>query len=269
MGQIVVDYYEILGTAKDSTLYDIKKSFRKRAKEIHPDLNTEAKEDISSEEMMLLIQAYKVLSNPSKRREYDRINFFQFKPDVNAFNYREFLRERKDDLTSQSKLIFYDLINSNSEEALELYEELLEQDSYDMEKCMNRADYLECLFLLAEEFEKRGEYMRAFQFLKLLYLRELDNAFFKHFVEEIVDRMKNMVCFKMIGITPPELMLQLLQELVGLNFSSKDTAFFYKKMAEISIKLGNKPDAVKYLKLGLKFNKKLSGIKKLKERIGL
>ena len=37
----MINYYEILGIAQDSTAQEIKKSFRKRAKEIHPDVRPE------------------------------------------------------------------------------------------------------------------------------------------------------------------------------------------------------------------------------------
>ena len=265
----MVDYYKILEINIHSSLQEIKKSFRKKAKELHPDLKNSGNGKNSSEAMMLLLKAYRILSNPEKRAEYDNNYLQQENNAAPQFNYREFLKSQKDDFTYQSRLIFYDLINSNSAEALDLYENMLSRESYDMEKHLTRADYLECIFLLAEEFEKRGEYIRAFEFLKKLYYNEQSTPFFKHFIEEITERMKNMVCFKMIGMAPPDLTIKHLNELVQFNFSNKDNAFFYKKMAELALKTGNKPDALKYLKLGLKYNKKLAGIKKLKARIGI
>jgi len=263
----VVDYYKTLELNINSSSSDIKRSFRKKAKELHPDLKVDSHQKNSSEEMMLLIKAYKVLSDPEKRSDYD--HKYQTQVKKSEFDYREFLKSEKENYSYQSRLIFYDLINSHPDEALDLYEDMLTQESYDMEKYLNRSDYLECIFLLAEEFEKRGEYIRAFEFLKKLYNHELATPYFKHFIEEITERMKNMVCFKMIPITPPDLTIKHLNELVGFNFSNKDNAFFYKKMAELSLKNGNKADAINYLKKGLKYNKNLAGIKKLRERIGI
>lgn len=64
------DYYEILGVAKTATADEIKKAFRKLARQHHPDVN---QGDKSSEEKFKKInEAYEVLSDPDKRRKYDQ-----------------------------------------------------------------------------------------------------------------------------------------------------------------------------------------------------
>ncbi len=83
----MVNYYEILGIGQDSTAQQIKKSFRKRAKEIHPDLRMEDKERAESR-MRLLLAAYEVLGDIRKRVEYDRAlsSFFtspEYLPQIN------------------------------------------------------------------------------------------------------------------------------------------------------------------------------------------
>ena len=67
----MINYYEVLGIAQSSTAQEIKKSFRRRAKEIHPDVRPED-EGRSVDEMRLLLAAYEVLSDMEKRDEYDR-----------------------------------------------------------------------------------------------------------------------------------------------------------------------------------------------------
>ena len=64
------DYYKILGVAKDAQAGEIKKSYRERAKKFHPDANNGSKK--SESQFKLLSEAYSILSDARKRKEYDR-----------------------------------------------------------------------------------------------------------------------------------------------------------------------------------------------------
>ena len=64
------DYYKILGVAKDAKPSEIKKNYRERAKIFHPDANKGSKK--SENQFKVLSEAYGVLSNTKKRKEYDR-----------------------------------------------------------------------------------------------------------------------------------------------------------------------------------------------------
>ncbi|MCI8391063.1 MAG: molecular chaperone DnaJ [Roseburia sp.] len=70
------DYYEVLGVEKNASDADIKKSFRVLAKKYHPDMNPGDKE--AEAKFKEAQEAYAVLSDPEKRRQYDQFGHAAF-----------------------------------------------------------------------------------------------------------------------------------------------------------------------------------------------
>lgn len=67
------DYYEVLGVAKNATAEEIKKAYRKKAIQYHPDKNPGDKE--AEEKFKEAAEAYEVLSDKDKRARYDQYGF--------------------------------------------------------------------------------------------------------------------------------------------------------------------------------------------------
>lgn len=68
------DYYEILGVPRDATNEEIKQVFRRLARQYHPDVNPGNKE--AEEKFKDIGEAYEVLSDPTKRTQYDEFSKF-------------------------------------------------------------------------------------------------------------------------------------------------------------------------------------------------
>ncbi|HEY9649924.1 MAG TPA: J domain-containing protein [Coleofasciculaceae cyanobacterium] len=77
-----LDYYEILGVERDSSIGEIKKVYRSLARQYHPDLNPQNK--AAEEKFKEIGKAYQVLSNPNSRVQYD-----QFGQDLNPGEFQE------------------------------------------------------------------------------------------------------------------------------------------------------------------------------------
>jgi curved DNA-binding protein CbpA len=235
------NYYSLLGVEERASPEDIKKAFREKAKQIHPDIT--GRED--QEAMRRLITAYETLCDPDRRFEYDRA--YRRFVKSRSFDYRDFLKERSDDPESQAKLIFFDLLHLEEDEALAIWET---QGGlrFSLEAYLDREDWMDCAFILAEELEKRRRYYESFELLAALVREERRRPYFRHFMEEVEGFLKELVRLKLKGAVDGPTYAECLRTLLSLGFSRHDEARWMRSLAETLVRLGEKEAAREVLK---------------------
>ncbi len=261
----MANYYEILEIKQDATREQVKAAFRRLAKGHHPDFHPN-RSNWAHNRMQEILRAYEVLIDEQKRAFYDRT--FAHLGARKVPSYREDLRKRKDDPKACCKLIFLDLIEGRGEEALALYEMMRRRNPiFSLERYMALADRLDCEFLIAEEYERQHRPEAAFDFYSRLYTEDKIHNYFKHFREEIVLRMRNLTLNFLRSEDHLPLALRFFSEVLSECLSRRERAFIYKKFAERLCRSGEKRLARLNLLSALQLYPKLSGSKKIREKL--
>ncbi|CAI5774618.1 J domain-containing protein [Podarcis lilfordi] len=92
------DYYEILGVSRDSSDEDLKKAYRKLALKFHPDKNHAPG---ATEAFKAIGNAYAVLSNPEKRKQYDQFGDAKVSPTRHGHSPTDFNRGFEADISPE------------------------------------------------------------------------------------------------------------------------------------------------------------------------
>lgn len=256
-------YYELLHVDISATTDEIKRAFRRRAKEVHPDVNPSDRETAGS--MRRLLRAYEVLTDPARREDYDR-RMRVLRPEY-RFDYRSFLQSRPDDREFQSKLVFFDLLHHRESDAVALYDQLQDLDTFHLADHLDREDFMDCGLLLAEEYERQQRFGEAFELLQAIIECEIERPYFRHFFVEVTDTLRNLVCNRMPTTISPRAVVEYITRVLQLELPDRELAIYMKRAAEIHVDLGEPEKALACLQRGIGLHSKLAGTKKLKERI--
>jgi tetratricopeptide (TPR) repeat protein len=239
------NYYSLLGVSPTASAQEIKTAFRDRAKRLHPDIAGKAAEA----GMRRLLAAYQVLSSADRRFEYDRAYKRFVGKGKGVFDYRRFLKEQNNP-KSLAKLIFFDFLHLEDDEAVEVWTNAGALD-FHLEEYLDREDWMDCSFILAEELDKRGRRYEAFVLLAALVREERRKPYFKHFMEEIEGFLRDLVRLRLKPAVDRETYAGCLESLLGLGFPPKDESRWLKSLAGTLLELGDRRNAEAVLREAL------------------
>lgn len=267
------DCYLILGVSTSASAAEIKRAYRRRAKELHPDIPTPPlSQDERAEKMRELILAYETLSEPEQHAEFDALYsvFRRSKGHYGAtssFDYRAWLMERTD-TESRAKLIFFDLFHELEEEAVAEYR-IRRNDlgGFVLSAFFGREDFMDCAFVLAEELAARNDFYDAFLLLEEVIVLEKDRPYFRHFFPEVLFFTRNIIKTRIVGFLPDELALDCLESALELGFGKKEDAFILKLMAMCYERIGDLLTARICLVEALRKEPMITGVKELSRRL--
>jgi tetratricopeptide (TPR) repeat protein len=254
------NYYSLLAVKHNASTQEIKRAFREKAKRLHPDIAGK----MAEEAMRKLLTAYEVLSDRDRRYEYDRA-YDRFIKKID-FDYRSWLRERGDDPSSQAKLVFFELLHLEEDAAIAVWDRNGGLD-FAMEKYLDREDWMDCVYIMAEELDKRERCYESFMLLTALVREERRQPYFKHFADDIKSYLKELVRLRLRSRVDAGTWVECMETLLGLGFSPREEARWLRSMAEALLKMGDAAAAEPVMREALKKDPALSSAAGLRRKL--
>ena len=271
------NYYDVLGIGPEASTSQVKSDFRRQAKKHHPDIS--AARDSSSAggsssnraaeaAMRLLLEAYRMLADPERRRAYDR-SMRRRAAEEGGFDYRVFLKARPDDPQSQARLIVFDLLHELEDEALEVYERSKSLGDFRLERWLERGEAMDAELCLAEEYEKRERWLKAYNIYRRLIGMEKERPWFRYFFDVVALKFRTLVLLKLPRMLDEEDFVDRLEEAASLEVSRRDSAQFLRKKAEVQLRRGETAEAVESLRRASNLEPRLAGLSALRRKAEL
>lgn len=264
----IPDYYGTLEISRHATPAEIKQAFRKQAKRYHPDKNP-GREKFVERMFRRISIAYEILRDPQQKLTYD----LRFKAANRAqkmrFRYLENLR-RSEQTRHKYQLMFQELLNTNMEAGIQIYEQLQrEQKNFCIDDFLSYGDSRDCEFLIAEAYQKRGDYRTAMAIYESLIQYEKRHPCFHHFIDEIRDRLKQIYFYFLSNPQNLEDIPNNLEKIRSLNLSNRETACIYKRLAELYADINWITAAEQMLKRAFELYPCMAGAKKICQKLGM
>lgn len=233
------DFYEILGVRENATLAEIKRAYREKVKQLHPDTSGDnTQKDVFNE----VVKAYRVLSDARQRNIFDESFFMRSaskSKNTDSFDYYTWLSAREDQ-ESRAKLIFYTLMHQKEDEAVSEFKRMqMNHADFNLKNWFTREDFMDYGYILAEELVIRAEYYDAFILLEQIIKMEYSYTYFYIFFPEVLDFTLSILKKNIDGVISDELALDVYERALDLNLGPANDSFFLKKMSQEYTRLGD------------------------------
>lgn len=242
----ILNYYEILKVSPLAPLNEIRASFKRLVLASHPDKNP-GRRGWSERRIRELIEAFDVLGDAQRRAAFDRRRALLGTKASEAHKAQPFFYYKKDP-ESRALLVLHHFLGGRPASALQVLTDMEEKQGGDfLFRNLDRADYLDCLFLIAEHYLAKRRYLKAAERLQAFYYHEKCATFPRHYLGEVVRLLKDLYLRKIPRSGDAAQALLGLREASGLGLTSAEETMRLAKIAELHLTVGNREEARRVL----------------------
>lgn len=273
--QMLSGYFKIIELPPTSDIGQIKTAYKKLAAKYHPDKNLENKH-WAEEKFKLVSEAYRLILkhlNSQLTTEFDGLESFYRPEKQKAYesqipNYWDTIRNSRDPV-DQIKLILHELEAENGQLGLRLFDQLsLEMTGIDPLSLLERSNYFDACYMLAEALEKDRRYIKAASYYSIYYqhirIQLHQRSFAQELKEKIVKIYKSKICKTSSKSEDIKYFLIMLEQ---ISFTNKERAKLLQHLGKMYLDNNSQSEALSVLKKANQLDSTLKGVAKLMNQI--
>ena len=151
---------------------------------------------------------------------------------------------------------------------MEAYETLLRgAGGFKLSDHLTLRDWVDCKFLIAEQYQKVGEYEKALTLYEELYHSEQARKRYTHFMHEVRERIVHIYCRDLAVSAEPVVAAQYYRRALKIEQARSRRAFLHKKLAECNLAVGDPDAARRQLAVAFQLKPDLKGATKICQKL--
>ena len=258
-----VDYYAVLELPVGASPERIRKQFRRRLLELHPDKAAEPRHPRLLEQ---LLRAFEVLGNKALRRKYDR----------HLETRQRVLESRRSRLphvldserpADRARAVLYLLTQQRAKEAVARLDELEAPAIPFLATHLDTGEFIDAAFLIGEYFEGRGLLVPALEWYQEILSRERRRKRHRPCHGETLERAKRVLIHGLTTDADPRVALTYLRRAERLGLERGEEVELLKRRAQCYLELDMRHEAARNVRLARQLQPGCKGMRRLEKQL--
>ena len=255
-----VDHYAILGVDFDCDRAGVRKAFREKLLEAHPDKSAEPAD---GGHLARVMRAWEILGDEDLRDAYDRIWRLQNRDDwIDDVTRLPHVTESERPQNRARSILFL-LLENRGGEALERLRALGEAAPVFLRKYLDSDEFIDSAFLIAELFEERKSWFEALEWLQQLVRAESGRRRHRPCYPEALDRTRRLLIRRTQNELEPRMALEYLRRAEALGLDRAQKVEVARRRSEAYLEMGMRVEAFKHLEVALELQPRGTGLARL------